>query len=61
MLKISSTAQLIVENLRLNPKLTTKEIGEKIKQTYNLTVTEDQNIERSKTKITRERRASHET
>ncbi|XP_056847493.1 uncharacterized protein LOC130498141 [Raphanus sativus] len=59
MLKPSSIAQLFTERLRVNPKLTAKEIGEEIKRTCNLIVTEDQ-CQKAKTKVTRERRASHE-
>ncbi|XP_048604967.1 uncharacterized protein LOC111211463 [Brassica napus] len=59
MLKPSSIAQLFAERLRVNPKLTAKEIAEEIKRTYNLIVTEDQ-CQKAKTKVTRERRASHE-
>ena len=59
MLKSSSIAQLFSERLRVNPKLTAKKIGEEIKRSYNLTVTEGQ-CQKAKTKITRERKASHE-
>lgn len=59
MLKTSSIAQLFSERLRVNPKLTAKEICEEIKRSYNLTVTEGQ-CQKVKTKITRERKAGHE-
>lgn len=59
MLKSSSIAQLFEERLRLNPNLTAKDMVDEIKRNYNLIVTDDQ-CRKAKTKLSKERRASHE-
>lgn len=59
MLKSSTIAELFEERLRLNPKFTAKEMALEIKREYNLIVTDEQ-CRKAKTKLMRERRASHE-
>ncbi|XP_013617582.1 PREDICTED: transcription elongation factor SPT5-like [Brassica oleracea var. oleracea] len=59
MLKRSTIAWLFVERLRLNPKLTKQEIASEILREYNLVVSDEQ-CGKAKTKVVRERKASHE-
>lgn len=60
MLKVSTIAGLYSERLRVNPKITKQEMVAEIKREYNLVVTEDQ-CKKAKSKILKERRASHES
>ncbi|RID74972.1 hypothetical protein BRARA_B02045 [Brassica rapa] len=59
MLKRSTIAWLFSERLRINPKLTQHEMVHEIKREYNLEVTDDQ-CGKAKSKVLRERKASHE-
>lgn len=59
MLKRSTTAWLFSERLRKNPKITKDEMADEIKREYNLVVSPDQ-CGKAKTKLLKERKASHE-
>lgn len=59
MLKRSTIAWLFSERLRVNPRLTKEEMVYEIKREYNLEVTDDQ-CGKAKSKVLRERKASHE-
>ena len=59
MLKRSTIAWLFAERLRLNPKLTKQEMISEILREYNLVVSDEQ-CGKAKTKVLRERKASHE-
>ena len=59
MLKRSTITWLLVERLRLYPKLTKQEMVSEILREYNLVVSDEQCV-KAKTKFVRERKASHE-
>ncbi|CAA7044351.1 unnamed protein product [Microthlaspi erraticum] len=59
MLKRSTIAWLFSERLRKNPHITKQEMAAEIKREYNLVVSDDQ-CGKAKSKLMRERKASHE-
>lgn len=59
MLKRSTIVWLFWERLRVNHRLTKEEMVYEIKREYNLEVTDDQ-CGKAKSKVLRERKASHE-